>query len=62
MADSHRVDRPVPPTADGTSPTRGKKPYKKPQFKVERVFETTALACGKVDTTQAQCRLNRKLS
>jgi len=25
-----------------------KKPYKKPDFRYEQVFETTALACGKV--------------
>jgi hypothetical protein len=26
----------------------GKKPYEKPRFRFEQVFETTALACGKV--------------
>lgn len=25
-----------------------KKPYKKPDFRFEQIFETTALACGKV--------------
>ena len=62
MADSDRTDKPAPPPGGGSSLTRGKKPYKKPEFRVERVFETTALACGKVSATQAQCRLNRKLS
>ncbi len=39
-----------------------KKPYTKPTFQCERVFETMALACGKVNPTQAQCRFNRKNS
>ena len=33
-----------------------KKPYQKPAFRHERVFETTALACGKIVTTQEQCK------
>ena len=39
-----------------------KKAYVKPSFQHERVFETMALACGKVSATQAQCRTNRKNS
>jgi hypothetical protein len=39
-----------------------KKPYEKPAFRHERVFETMALACGKVNATQGQCRINRKNS
>jgi hypothetical protein len=39
-----------------------KKPYQKPAFQHERVFETMALACGKVSRTQAQCHFNRKNS
>ena len=39
-----------------------KKPYVKPSFEYERVFETMALACGKLAPTQAQCRFNRKNS
>ena len=39
-----------------------KKPYQKPSFRHERVFETMALACGKIGPTQAQCRFNRKTS
>jgi len=39
-----------------------KKRYEKPALTFERVFETTALACGKVQATQGQCRLNRKAS
>jgi hypothetical protein len=39
-----------------------KKPYKKPSYRYERVFVTSALSCGKVTTTQASCTMNRKLS
>jgi hypothetical protein len=40
----------------------GKRPYVRPVFRYERVFETMALSCGKIDTTQAQCRILLKLS
>jgi hypothetical protein len=39
-----------------------KRPYCKPAFEWERAFETMALACGKVNINQAQCKLNRKVS
>jgi hypothetical protein len=39
-----------------------KKPYQKPEFRYERVFETMALACGKVSPTEFQCRFNRRNS
>jgi hypothetical protein len=40
-----------------------KKPYEKPAFRYEKVFETMALACGKVAPTQNTCRRhNRKNS
>jgi hypothetical protein len=42
--------------------SNAKKPYKKPSFQYERVFETMALSCGKVNFTQQQCRFNRKNS
>ncbi len=41
---------------------REKRPYKKPEVRHERVFETMALSCGKLRATQAQCRFNRKRS
>jgi hypothetical protein len=54
MGDSDRSDdKPVSPA---------KRPYEKPSFRHEKVFETMALACGKIQVTQAQCRFNRKLS
>jgi hypothetical protein len=40
----------------------GKKLYLKPEVRYERVFETMALACGKVQTTEGQCAHNRKNS
>lgn len=43
-------------------PKKAKKPYQKPSFQHERVFETMALACGKISPTQFQCRFNRKNS
>lgn len=39
-----------------------KKLYQKPEFRFERVFETRALACGKISVTQGQCAHNRKTS
>jgi len=56
-SDRHRDDE-----AQSRSPRSAKKPYRKPAFRHERVFETMALACGKVNPTQLQCRLNRKNS
>jgi hypothetical protein len=41
---------------------RAKKAYEKPAFRHEPVFETMALACGKINPTQGGCRLNRKRS
>jgi hypothetical protein len=42
--------------------TSAKKAYTKPEVRHERIFETQALICGKVQATQAQCTNNRKLS
>lgn len=44
----------------GTKP--GRKPYHAPTFRSEKVFETMALTCGKISTTQTICKLNRKNS
>jgi len=43
-------------------PAQKKRPYQKPAFLHERVFETMALACGKISATQGSCKHNRKLS
>ena len=47
--------------ASDTSP-KARKPYVPPAFTHERAFETMALACGKINTNQAQCKTNRKNS
>jgi hypothetical protein len=39
-----------------------KKPYRKPAFRYERVFETLALACGKIGATVPTCQSTRKSS
>ena len=41
---------------------RSKRAYQKPAFKHEKVFETTALSCGKIGTTQAQCAQSPRAS
>ncbi len=43
-------------------PVRARRPYRKPSFQHERVFETMALICGKMAGTQGQCQSNQKLS
>jgi hypothetical protein len=48
--------------ADASGKPREKKPYKKPTFRYEQVFVTSALSCGKVHATQSGCMMNRKLS
>jgi hypothetical protein len=44
------------------SSAKSRRPYTKPAFQHEKVFETMALACGKLSPTQAQCRFNRRNS
>jgi hypothetical protein len=39
-----------------------KKPYQKPSFRYEKVFETLALSCGKVNVIQQSCHSFRKAS
>lgn len=41
---------------------KGKKPYQKPVFRCERVFETAALSCGKITGTGGVCNSSRKTS
>jgi hypothetical protein len=41
---------------------KSRKAYERPAFQHERVFETMALACGKLSPTQLSCRFNRKNS
>jgi len=39
-----------------------KRPYKKPAFQHEKVFETMALSCGKLGGTSLACKTSKKLS
>ncbi len=41
---------------------RARKPYVKPAYQREQIFETMALSCGKVQSTEGQCHHNRKNS
>ncbi len=45
-----------------THENQTKKPYTKPTFRFERVFETQALSCGKTSSVIANCKPNRKNS
>ena len=55
-------DNPVDGAFRTSSKPGGKKPYHKPGFRHERVFEQSALACGKISQTQSGCSFNRKKS
>ena len=52
------------PKADVPTDTdqNARKPYQKPAFTREQLFETMALACGKANTTIAQCKAVKKNS
>jgi hypothetical protein len=45
-----------------TQKKQTKKPYAKPAFRFERVFETQALSCGKIGPISTNCNTNRKSS
>ena len=48
--------------AESACARREKKPYRKPSYRFERVFETMALSCGKKSPVEFQCRFNRRNS
>jgi hypothetical protein len=54
-------DKPTAPS-DPESRGRKRKPYEKPAFRHEQVFETMARACGKINITQSACRSSRRNS
>lgn len=54
-----KKNKAAPSTASEHAP---KKRYERPEVRYERVFETMALSCGKVQITQAQCAHNRNAS
>lgn len=49
-------------TAGEKKSPKPKKTYYKPEFRYERVFETMALACGKISPTQSGCHAFKKRS
>jgi hypothetical protein len=55
-------DRPPEKQGSGEQSEHKKRRYVKPAFQHEKVFETMALACGKISGTQRQCHFNRKNS
>jgi hypothetical protein len=59
MSESEQTDR---VTSAAENQGEAKAPYAKPAFRHESVFETSALSCGKVQTTQGACHFNRKAS
>jgi hypothetical protein len=55
------------PPADFANPPaaatpRARKPYEKPRFAREQLFETMALACGKTNPSIGQCKAVKKNS
>jgi hypothetical protein len=46
----------------GKSHSIAKRQYQDPAFRHERVFETMALSCGKIEPTQFQCHFHQKSS
>jgi hypothetical protein len=46
----------------GESPGMVKRQYQDPAFRHERVFETMALSCGKIQPTQMMCHFHRNAS
>jgi hypothetical protein len=44
------------------APLAAKKPYKTPTLKFESVFAVSALACGKMASTQSGCKFSIKTS
>ncbi len=55
------MNKPQSPESQEKTATK-KKPYQRPTYRSERVFETMALSCGKVSATERNCRHNRKAS
>jgi hypothetical protein len=53
---------PAPAQGDGEPAPRTRKPYEKPAFAREQLFETMALACGKTNPSIGQCRSVNKNS
>ncbi len=56
------IEPPVRTRAETALKPAKKKPYVKPAFRSERVFETMALSCGKTISTEGQCHIVIKRS
>ncbi len=57
------IGDPVGPVTDKrTQKEKTKKPYSKPGFRFEHVFETQALSCGKIHGHSTVCNISRKTS
>jgi hypothetical protein len=53
---------PNPKPVDPETAAVDRKPYERPSFVREQVFETMALACGKVSPTSGACKSVKKNS
>jgi len=62
MSTQNRINQNDPGAPQPADRLGAKKPYQKPAFRHERVFETRALVCGKINGTQGACASNRKTS
>jgi len=60
MSSSKPPSDPLDATDAARAPAR--KPYEKPAFVREKVFETMALACGKINPTSGACKAVKKNS
>jgi hypothetical protein len=62
MDDKNIPDEKIPDKETLKVSPQPKKTYQTPTLKFERVFEVSALACGKVFSTEGGCRISRKAS
>jgi hypothetical protein len=59
---TNSTDEKPRPAASAKSQVAAKRPYVKPEIRHERIFETMALTCGKMQATEHGCHFNRKTS
>ncbi len=57
-----RENQELPEANEPKRTTDRKKPYQKPSFRHERVFENAALSCGKIAAVHPNCKSARKTS
>ncbi len=57
-----KTPTPGPAEGDGEPKPRTRKPYEKPSFAREQLFETMALSCGKTNPHIGQCKHVKKNS